>query len=164
MDNMKTDAVNRWLTFGANLGVLFGIFFLAFELQQNNELLQAQAEETQAMSIQAATTLDQDFLLLLGSDPALAETWSTYLRAPDTLPEAQRLQASYLMAALIRRLESVYLQHRLGSLSEESWRSRQALFTGIARSAGYSAFLESSASSLSGEAFINYLNQLASNQ
>ena len=161
---MNTDTVNRWLTLGANIGVLIGIIFLAFELQQNNELLQSQAQETQALSIQAATTLDQDFLLLIGSDPALAQTWNTYLRAPDTLPKDQWLQGSYLMAALLRRLESVYIQKRLGSLSEEGWRSRQPLFIGIARSPGYSAYLESPSAALLGEELRDYMNQLLSDE
>ena len=160
----NTDAVNRWLTLGANIGVVIGIIFLALELQQNNELLQSQAQETQALSIQAATTLDQDFLLLIGSDPALAQTWNTYLRAPDTLSKDQWLQGSYLMAALLRRLESVYIQKRLGSLSEEGWRSRQALFIGIARSPGYSAYLESPSAPLLGDELRDYMDQLASEE
>jgi len=41
---MDTEKLNRWLSLGANLGVLVGIIFLAIELQQNNELLQAQTE------------------------------------------------------------------------------------------------------------------------
>ena len=41
---MDADKLNKWLTLGANLGVLVGILFLAVELKQNNELLQAQAE------------------------------------------------------------------------------------------------------------------------
>jgi len=160
----NTDAVNRWLTLGANIGVVIGIIFLALELQQNNELLQSQAQETQALSIQAATTLDQDFLLLIGSDPALAQTWNTYLRAPDTLSKDQWLQGSYLMAALLRRLESVYIQKRLGSLSEEGWRSRQALFIGIARSPGYSAYLKSPSAALLGDELYDYMDQLASEE
>ena len=161
---MNTDTVNRWLTLGANIGVLIGIIFLAFELQQNNELLQSQVQETQALSIQAATTLDQDFLLLIGSDPALAQTWATYLRAPDTLPKDQWLQGAFLMASLLRRLESVYLQKRLGSLSEEGWRSRKALFIGIARSRGYSAYLESPSAPFLGEELYDYMDQLASEE
>ncbi len=43
---MNTNTVNRWLTLGANIGVVIGIIFLAFELQQNNELLQSQASVT----------------------------------------------------------------------------------------------------------------------
>lgn len=157
---MNTDNINRWLTLCANIGVVIGIIFLALELQQNNELMESQAQETQALSIQNATTLDQDFLLVIAADSALAETWFTYLRAPDTLTEVKQLQSSYLMAALLRRLEGVYLQKRLGSLSEEGWISRQPLFIGMARSAGYSAYLESTSGVFIGEELRVYMNQL----
>jgi len=40
---MKLDDLNRWLTLGANIGVIAGIVFLAVELRQNNELLAADA-------------------------------------------------------------------------------------------------------------------------
>lgn len=43
MDSRK---INRWLTLGANIGVVLGIIFLAIELRQNNELLQSQASIT----------------------------------------------------------------------------------------------------------------------
>ena len=39
---MDSDKINRWLTLGANLGVVVGILFLAIELRQNNENLAAQ--------------------------------------------------------------------------------------------------------------------------
>ncbi len=66
------------------------------------------------------------------------------------------------MTSLIRRLENMYLQKNLGPLSEEGWKSRQALFTGIARSPGYSAFLESSPAHFTSEEFRNYMAQLVS--
>jgi hypothetical protein len=37
------DRVNRWLTVVANVGVIAGILFLALEVRQNNELLEADA-------------------------------------------------------------------------------------------------------------------------
>jgi hypothetical protein len=40
---MNTESLNRWLTLGANVGVIAGIIFLAVELRQNNELLAADA-------------------------------------------------------------------------------------------------------------------------
>ena len=43
---MDSDRLNRWLTLGANVGVLIGIIFLAVELQKNNELLQSEASVT----------------------------------------------------------------------------------------------------------------------
>ena len=39
------DSVNKWLTLAANFGVIAGILFLAIELNQNNELLEAEARE-----------------------------------------------------------------------------------------------------------------------
>ena len=38
---MNLDRVNRWLTLGANIGVLAGIVFLGFEIRQNSEALLA---------------------------------------------------------------------------------------------------------------------------
>ena len=43
---MDTDRLNRWLTLVANLAVVAGIIFLALELRQNNDLLEAQARAT----------------------------------------------------------------------------------------------------------------------
>ena len=39
---MDSDRVNRWLTLGANIGVLIGIVLLVIEVRQNNENLVAQ--------------------------------------------------------------------------------------------------------------------------
>jgi len=159
---MNMSKLNEWLTLLTNAAVVVGIIFLAVEVQQNNELLQSQIRETQAVSIQSASTLDQEFLLLLGSDAATAQMWRTYLEGPDGLTDAQRLQCSYLMGALLRRLESVHIQRKLGSLSEEAWLSRMALFTGIARSPGYAAYLESPGSAFLGKDLREYMEQLRS--
>ena len=43
---MDSDRVNRWLSLGANIGVLIGIFFLAIELQQNNDNLATEVRAT----------------------------------------------------------------------------------------------------------------------
>ena len=153
--------LNDWLTLLTNVAVVAGIVFLAIELQQNNELMQSQVKEMQAVSIQAATTSDQDFLLVIGADPVTAKMWSTYLRTPETLTEDQLIQGSYLMGSLLRRLESIYLQKRLGSLPEEGWVSRQPLFNGIAHSRGYEFYLESTTGVFIGDELRDYMNQLA---
>ena len=38
---MNLDRLNRWLTLGANVGVLAGMVFLGFEIRQNSEALLA---------------------------------------------------------------------------------------------------------------------------
>lgn len=140
---MNWDAVSAiGETVGA-LAVVMTLIYLAVQVRQSTNA-------TQAASIQTASTLDQEFLLALGTDQATAQLWATYLTEPAALSSEQRLQGSYLMASFIRRLENVYIQKRLGALSNEGWDSRQAMFVGIARSAGYDAYLKS----LPGE-FIN---------
>jgi len=120
--------------------------------------------ETQAGSVQAAYALDHEFLLTIGADPITSQLWATYLSTPETLSDDQLLQGAYLMTSLIRRLENMYLQKNLGSLSEEGWTSRQALFIGIARSAGYSAFLGSPPATFTSEEFRKYMSQLVSDE
>jgi hypothetical protein len=39
---MDTNRLNRWLTLGANFGVLFGIILLIVELDQNRDMIRAQ--------------------------------------------------------------------------------------------------------------------------
>ena len=42
---MDTEKLNRWLTLTANFAVVIGIVFVAYEIQQNNELLKAEARQ-----------------------------------------------------------------------------------------------------------------------
>lgn len=72
---MNTDSVNRWLTLGANLGVLIGIFLLLAELNQNSRLMQAQIFNDRAnqgialfMSVAGSEELSNIHLALEDSD------------------------------------------------------------------------------------------------
>ena len=104
--------------------------------------------------------MDQEFLLTIGASSVLAKLWATYLVAADTLPDDQRLQGVYLMASLLRRMENIQVQKRLGALSEEGWQSRQLMIVGIANSAGYAAFLKSPPAAFFGEEFRDNMAQL----
>ena len=42
---MDSDRLNRWLTLGANLGVLVGIVLLLLELDQNRKLMRAKTRD-----------------------------------------------------------------------------------------------------------------------
>ena len=45
---LESDRVNRWLTLGANLGVLIGLILLIVEIEQNSELVRAEIEQTRS--------------------------------------------------------------------------------------------------------------------
>ncbi len=140
-----------------SVAVVVTLAILIFEVRGNTSAIQAQ-------TVQAAATLDQDFLLVLGSDPAVAEMWATFLESPESLSRAQQLQGIYLIGALLRRFENLILQRRLGSLSEEGWESRQPLFVGIARSEGYSRFLESFPATFVSDDLLEFMNGLRSGE
>ena len=48
---MDTGKLNRWLTLGANLGVLIGIILILLELNQNSSLMRAQLTQARADNI-----------------------------------------------------------------------------------------------------------------
>ncbi|MEE8429569.1 MAG: hypothetical protein V3S33_08730, partial [Gammaproteobacteria bacterium] len=45
---MDSNQVKKWLTLIANIGVLFGLALVAFELQQNSELMRIQINQARA--------------------------------------------------------------------------------------------------------------------
>lgn len=45
---MKADSVNKWMTLGANLGVVFGFILLILELNQNSDLVSAQIHQSRS--------------------------------------------------------------------------------------------------------------------
>ena len=142
--------------------VVVTLIYLAVQVRHTTRATDTARRATQAASFQAASALDQDFLLTLGKDPVTAQLWNTYLTDPETLSTEQKRQGLYLFISFLRRLENLYFQDRLGTLSEEGWQSRQGMFLSIARSRGYSAFLNSgSAIGVTGE-FAKYMAQLNS--
>jgi hypothetical protein len=65
---MDMDRANRWLTFGANVGVIAGTLFLAVEIRQSNRIAIASIEidvRSSFASINESIYLDSNFAELL---------------------------------------------------------------------------------------------------
>jgi hypothetical protein len=135
------------------IAVVATLIYLAVQVRRSTAA-------TQAASVQAAAATDHEFLLTLGSDPVMAPLWATYLATPEILTDNQQMQGHLLMASLLRRLENIYIQNQLGTLSEKGWRSRHAMFNVIANSRGYSAYLDSQMAAFLNEEFAEYMTQL----
>ena len=99
---MDSDQLNRWLTLGANLGVLVGIVLLLVELDQNRDMMRAQTRH------QLATAL-VELQIETGTNQQLVELLQ---RADDgeELTSAERRQVGYRFNALIRYWENVHYQ------------------------------------------------------
>ncbi len=114
---MKADVVNRWLTLGANLGVLIGIILLIAELNQNSVLMRGQIFNERAgqgidlfMSVAESTELSDIVGVEYGSGtPELAAAFSKLTRT-------QKIQYRWFVRADRYRIENLLYQQTLGIL------------------------------------------------
>jgi len=137
------------------IAVVVTLIYLAGEVRQATRA-------TQAANFQAASALEQEFLLALGQDPATARTWATYMFGDQsTLADDERLQAMFLMGSVLRRLENVYHQHKLDTISDAAWLSRREMFRVVAQSRAFEHFKTSPARTFVGKEFIDFMQGLA---
>jgi hypothetical protein len=108
---MDSERLGRWLTVAANLGVLGGLALLAYELNQNTQLLRAQAVSSQLGAQVAAETA------FMGEGAARA--FSRAMLRPSELSEEEMVVVwAYLNTATISAQE-VYMRSSLGLATEE---------------------------------------------
>jgi hypothetical protein len=129
---MKKIDLGQTITILANVGVIAGIVFLAFELRQNNDqlALQAQAQlQERRNSIMALVINNPDLVELLGEDPAaltVAERDQVLMLGMRMLlnfeDQYQDVQSGVLDEnAVIRQLRAVYHRPRMKHAVPFAW-------------------------------------------
>ena len=119
---MDSDRLNKWLTLGANVGVLFGIALILFELRQNAELMRAQMTQARGDNVV------QTYRELMSSDGWLeirakqrasvsVEDWIESL----TPTEYERVWYRQLIE--FHDLRTQYFQYKVGLLDEGIWKT-----------------------------------------
>jgi hypothetical protein len=118
---LDSDRLNRWLTLGANIGVLIGIILLLVELAQNREMMRAQTRHDLAMGI-------VEMQHAAAEDEQLADIMRRSLAGEELTP-TERYRHRLRLNALLRYWEDVHYQYRLGlydrpefSRQREAWR------------------------------------------
>jgi hypothetical protein len=90
-----TDRLARWLTLGANIGVLLGLVILIVEVRQNAELTRT------AMETGLNDTLTQIELNL--ANPEISAAWVKSIRNPESLSDVEsRMVESHLVAVMLQ--------------------------------------------------------------
>jgi hypothetical protein len=108
------DRLNRWLTFGANIGVIAGILLLAYELRQNNDFMGAEARYNRLI-------INTENYGRMAENREFAELW---LKASDNeqLSRSEQIQIdSFLVKAFLVR-EWSYRELPESELPIERWR------------------------------------------
>jgi len=89
------ERISRWLTLGANLGVVLGLIILIVEIRQNAALTRADMESRRN------DVLMQIELSL--ADPAIGAAWIKSIRAPETMTDLDiRTVESHLVALMLQ--------------------------------------------------------------
>ena len=135
---VNLDRLNRWLTLGANLGVLLGLAALIVEINQSNALALAQIEQTRSDGLrewrQEWVTNDQIVPLLTKLDSirppeqyqklSVLERQAPTASALEELEPEDRKRYRLFLATSYWDYENLFAQYRRGLVSEEYWRAR----------------------------------------
>ena len=101
------------------VGVIASLFYLGSQLRRNSESIEAAT----ALSVAEAT---QQRLLAPAQTPELAEAFSKMFLGEE-LSAAERVQVAFFNRATIRGIESTFVQHKRGLLSDDVRRGYEAL-------------------------------------
>lgn len=119
---MKTGQLHRWLTLGANFGVLIGLILLVVELSQNAAMMRAQTRNELAVGI-------VDLFARVAENPQLASL-RRRADAGEELSPDETYQYEIITRAFFRYWENVHYQYRQDLYDEvefsrqrEAWRS-----------------------------------------
>ena len=107
---LTSDQLNRWLSLGANLGVLLGIILLVVELDQNRDMIRAQTRNDLSWQV-------TDFLSRIAADAELSSLKRRAELGEDlTVEEEQRYK--YHFFANTRIWENFHYQYRQGMFDD----------------------------------------------
>ena len=118
---MDSDQLNRWLTLGANLAVLAGIAFLAYELRQN----------TIASQISAGNSLEsslREMELFIAGNEDFAEILEKGINGSE-VTSTEQLRLTVFYRAVLRGWQNLHYQYQTGALDEAVWFGQQKAIT-----------------------------------
>ena len=117
---MNSDRLNRWLTLGANLGVLVGIILILAELNQNSDLMRAQM--TQARGDNVIETyrelMHSDYWAEIRAKRRAAASVQEWV---DSLTPTEYERAWYRQLVDFHDLRTQFFQHQAGYLDQRIW-------------------------------------------
>jgi len=120
---MEADKANRWLTLGANIGVLIGIMLLVVELDQNREMIRAQTRNDISRQI-------SDHLGMVANNDQLASV-KRRSEAGEELSADEEQQQYLLFTANKRMWENIHYQYRQGMFDEKEFDGERAAWRAL---------------------------------
>ena len=119
---MDSDKINRWLTLGANLGVLVGIILILIELNQNAELMRAQMTQARSDAV-VASYRDQQHSPYWAQIRAKRRGAKSAQEWIESLTPEEYERVFYHHLAEYHSIRTQYVQYHAGYLDESIWNS-----------------------------------------
>ena len=120
---MKLADTDKWLSLIANIGVLVGLVFLAYEIQQ----------DTVATQLEVASSFQSSFSeveMLIAVDSEFAELLFKARTDAELTPQ-ERFRITTFYGNVLRTWQNVHFQYLSDSLDLEIWRGEMARFNKI---------------------------------
>jgi len=118
---MDSENMSKWLTLGANIGIMIGLILVVIQIRQNSDLLRLQFINDEYLSGISSERL------LIGDNPADAIMKAMY--SPEDMTYADfRVNDAYL----ISKIDLMHRRYRLGRegvFDEDAWRESNIGFT-----------------------------------
>lgn len=114
---MESERLTRWITIGANLGVLIGLLLLIVELAQNRDMMRAQIRHELAMGI-------VDLLQTPANNDHLADVLFRGISGEELTPN-ELYQFELRTNALLRYWEDVHYQYRVGLYDDSEFATQR---------------------------------------
>jgi len=121
---MEPDKVNRWLTLGANIGVLIGIILLVVELSQNRDMVRAQTRNDISQQL-------SNRLLIMASNDQAASVMRRAEAGEELTPDELQQYWLYFVANL-RDWENIHYQYRHGTFDEDEFNAEKVAWKFVA--------------------------------
>ncbi|MEZ5492329.1 MAG: hypothetical protein R3F50_18760 [Gammaproteobacteria bacterium] len=115
---MNIEKFNQLLSLLANLGVLAGIVFLAIELQQNTDMMEAQTRDS-------ITDKQLDWSLAIASDTSIAALWEKGNSEIEFTEPGEGAAYFLLTTSSFRIWENEFYQYQKGLFSESEFLGRE---------------------------------------
>ena len=128
---MDSDRLNRWITLGANIGVLVGLLLLVAELRQTNSIAKAEAINVMTQNSYTILQMYREPRNIVALDRVNEHGW-------EELTSEQQLLISSVESMVMSHIQNAYIQHKLGIIDDSYfdamlWNLDQSLQVGWRR-------------------------------
>lgn len=149
---MNWDALGAIGEIVGAMAVVVTLIYLAVQVRHS-------AVATQAATLQNSVGNDMQVLTSVGATAEASEALYNYSFRPEGLSEAQLTQGRWLFASTVRHWENLYLQHLLGTLSNEAWQAREPALRALVLCPGWQEFTKSVLGNFMGGPFMDFANK-----